>query len=581
MYGPGDTASWTPRVVAELASVANPRLSGPGSAHQEDQGRFWIPFDDLLTKYIDNGCICDPLRSDPQIRVQATMDTNSGWVTTALRLRVTGTTPLQCHFGLHQKDRRSIPSKTPPAYVGVLLMVLLVDLKLEKTISLIATSDVNNGTTFGVYRDVFTDTVKLPPNESNDTAYMVVAQCLRKKPAGVAGAATAASTDAAYDVRPLVISAMLRNPEVALSEVFVGSLSPGESRGTAGACNTAAFMPPTTFQPQNYSTAAADSTWQVRTTRGPLHTSRSSAAAAGAEDGVSITTRSGALVDPALWGFTAVSPTPQPLLPPVEGATPQSSHHSDPSPLQYLGDATAPSLLPQSSPSLHCTSHLHLLVLDVVLEIPSSSTAAASVTTTTLAAVRVSFKPLDTVVALSVAQQRAAPACSFTSRNIAMKQESQNVANNTSVEDQGEEGQQTTMDGVVRDEQRSFGEEGSAASQIASSVSMRGVWCEGTMVPLYFSEVAPMTTLLDDFLIQAEIVGTSDAPVLLGQGSAKLKSRRLSLDGTGQMMTVSLFSPLTNNQGAAGASADTAAATKEIGELHLGISWVRTNENRR
>lgn len=568
-YGPADLQSSSPSVRAQLDAAANRQVWGT-DAQREDQGRFWAPWDELV-RYIDNGCICDPLRSDPQVRLRASVEPATGWVSNAMRLRVTGSAPLVCHFAAHQKDRRSIAptvveaanggsssksTKPPPNYLGILLSVLLVDVKQQKTLSLVGSSDAKN--TFGIYRDVFTETLSLPPNESEDTAYFVVAQCLK-------------SSGSTEKERPLVISAMLREPHKSCAELAFCSLVSPEER-IAGTTSTAAFVPPLTFKSQNYKSLDPKATWQARVTQRLAHHHQ--------EDGVvMISTRVGAMVDLSLWGGCKVAPSN----PKVEGQLPLDR----PTASTLSPEPTQPSAFTVTSGSGPVATHtteplvapqpascLHLLVLDAVIDVRRTSESNSSARDVALVQLKlVKQPPLHDETQQGCEAHPPPPHC-FRTRALPLQQEEEAGDGSPSV---GEGA--ARMDGVVRDQKRSIDDAPAGVDSSCTNAprTMRAVWCEGNTVPLPLpsstgSAASAAALLLDMFTIEAEVLVVPDAPKVaahhgsLAIGAAALKGRRLTPNGTGQMMTVSLYHP-----------SDTAEENEpkvEIGELHLGVSWV-------
>lgn len=544
----------------------------------EDEGRFWMPWDDVL-RLFDNGSLCRVLRNWPQLRLQASAN-REGFVSHALKIMLHprgSTSPhhdllgdsttgnvsfmssasampkgdvLACYFGAHQKDRRAIAptaahqpssSKTAaPPYLNILISVLLVDEITGEVDSVVAESDT--GGTFGGYRDVFVeaDLAPLSAAEAERKAYVVLVQCL-----------TRAQKDDALD-RPLVISAVMDRPSEMCQDITVLSLGHADGSKPSPSSATAPYCPRSKFNVAHYGRAADSAMWQVRLT----HPAR---------DGVKVTSKSGAIVDTRMLSPHSVVPS----------ASPSSSTHRQTSPIRHrdphaadthaasyqplhhpdFGSAGAPpaaqpldddatsltmsSIMKPLEPNQcndRCNSavgYLNVLVLDVVLRGWSALQHKLVMYTASL------------VLSLSNDGRADQPNNGFATRWASLNSE---VA---------------AIDSIALDENRTTDVVPSEALATSADPNVRRtLWCEAHRFPMPGDEQSASldgAKLYGTLKVKSADSVTGDEKTITGV--LLLRDRGIERNGQGQMTSLVLREedPLEG---------------REIGEVHLGLSWV-------
>jgi hypothetical protein len=207
-----DSSLWTPELQKEVGF------------YKGEDGVFWMCWEDVI-KFFDGGSVSHVLREWPQLRV--TGNFVNGPPDLVVHLYVSA--PAKCHFGVHQRDCRGLPSGDKDStYIPALITVL----KQEDSKKFVIAAESNNGS-YGTYRDSFCEATLMP----QPLPYIILAQTSR-------------------DVsKSFTISIILS--DVAAFEKICFFTSEGDI------ANRRRYLPPTKFQVSDYSRKAS-AFYQIR-----------------------------------------------------------------------------------------------------------------------------------------------------------------------------------------------------------------------------------------------------------------------------------------------------------------------------
>lgn len=622
-WGPQDTNSWTSKAKDDVAKFFKTRA--PPSLQMLSNGRealpitggeagvFWMQWEDVL-QYFPAGGITRALREWTQVRTLVKLQ--EGPPLTVARLTVRA--PLKLIVGAHQKDKRCAGGTD---YIGLCVGVVHNNVLCGRNSNaswLLEDCTATKDAPYGMYRDVFTGEMLLAP--STDPYYILVQggpkpvsatvvlsmilsseaavshldfmdrrvsdpsvpsatnyyPLTKFNPAHYEHRDTPAETEplAQYQVRRFSKKSTVSSHPCGLHAVhtslgntvdFSGLLKPRKAATKHHHSNPNSTEDNGVMERNNEATAAPSLPVTLPPASNPPPTVTGSITSAPAEElqeaprslvGEEHAVEAKKEETEAVVDGGPSSSTPQHPPPPLPPSQPSvETANGTPSSAPVTDDGAAPLT---AAESYRHSGRLNILILDAAI--------------------------LDTPVAESPAASEQQYAIKVTHELIPTSNHTAVIRSTSTDEKEGLAAAKTQGDSdpfvtrwVVSSAQKvetSHSSQQEAPSPSSSTpASRRVVWCEPTTVSAVEtvdvdSSAQPINLERSQIRVQLllQTTSSSDPAMVRGEGTAVLRGRSLERTGPGQMITVKL-SQLPRGD-------DESGTAVEIGELHLGVSWV-------